>query len=421
MQKKKKKIWLFVVIPLILLISGGFIVKGRKPKPSDVQSDKVKRETLVSRVTASGKIQPKKKVDISASIPGKIVRLAVEEGQRVNKGDFLMQIDPAPYQASLANTKAALSGARQDLESTKVNLRQIELTYQRKARMWESQTGLISEQDYEQARTDYEVQQNRVKAAQHQVEQLSANVDRAMDDLNKTRVTAPMSGIIVRKAVEEGEVAVIGTMNNPGTVLLTVADLSIMQAELEVDETDVGSLAMGQKATVSVDAFPNKKFEGTVTEIGNSPILKTDATNQEATDFKVVVILTHPDPSLRPGLTADGDIITATCEKCLTVPIQALVIRDITKGDKSKENLPKEEREREGIFLVQNGTAVFKPITTGIMGEMDIEIKDGLKEGEELVSGSYQTLRELKDKDPIHVMTEKELEKQKTFEQKERS
>lgn len=419
MPKKKKRIWLYIVILLVVLGLVGFIAKGRQQKPTNVQSDKVEQKTLISRITASGKIQPKKKVDISASIPGKVITLAVEEGQHVKKGDFLLQIDPAPYQASVANANAALSAARQDLESSRVSLKQIEQTYQRRVK--EKQTGLISDQDYEQAKTDYDVQQSRVKSAQHQVEQLSANVDRAMDDLNKTRVTSPMTGIVVRKAVEEGEVAVIGTMNNPGTVLLTVADLSVMQAELEVDETDVGVVSVGQSATVTVDAFPNKQFEGTVTEIGNSPILKTDATNQEATDFKVVITLTHPDSYLRPGLTADGDITTGTCDKCITVPIQALVIRDITKGDKKKEDLPKEQREKEGVFLIKANKAVFQPVSTGIMGEMDIQVKDGVKQGEEIVSGSYQTLRELKDGDTIHVMTDKEMQIQKVIEEKQRS
>jgi HlyD family secretion protein len=415
-MKKGKKIWIFIVIALLVVVSIGFVAKSRQKKVTEVQTDKVRRQDLVSKVTASGKIQPKKKVDISASIPGKVVKLAVEEGQRVKKGDFLLQIDSAPYDASLANARAALSAARSDLETARVNLKQIDQTYQRKVRMWESNTGLISEQDYEQAKTDYDMQQSRVKASEHQTEQLNANVDRATDDLNKTRVTSPMTGIVVRKAVEEGEVAVIGTMNNAGTVLLTVADLSVMQAELEVDETDVGAVTLGQSADITVDAFPGRKFHGRVTEIGNSPILKTDATNQQATDFKVVVVLDNPDPSLRPGLTADGEIITATRDHCLTVPIQALVIRDITKGDKSKADLPKEEREKEGVFLVRNGKAAFKPVSTGVMGEMDIELKEGLKEGEEVVSGTYQTLRELQDGDALHVMTEKELEKQKEME-----
>src|SRR5262249_40969481 len=247
MQKKKKRIWLFVVIGILLLASVGFYFRSKREKFTEVQSEKVKREMLISKVTASGKIQPKKKVDISAMIPGKIVRLAVEEGQRVNKGDFLLQIDPAPYQAALANSRAALDGARSDLDSAKANLKQADLTFNRKSKVWDSKSGLISEQEYTQSRADYEMAQARVKAAEHAVEQADANVDRSKDDLSKTEVTSPMSGIVVRRAVEEGEVAVIGTMNNAGTVLLTVADLSVMQAELEVDETDIGTVQLGQK------------------------------------------------------------------------------------------------------------------------------------------------------------------------------
>jgi HlyD family secretion protein len=271
--------------------------------------------------------------------------------------------------------------------------------------MWKDKSGLISEDEYERSKTDYDMQQARVGADEHLVEQAKANLDRAQDNLDKTTVSSPMTGIVVSRPVEEGEVAVIGTMNNAGTVLLTVADLSEMEAELEVDETDIGNLQLGQKTTVTVDAFPHKKFHGPVTEIGNSPIVKGVGT-EEATDFKVTITLQSPDVILRPGLTADGEIVTATRKDTLTVPIQSLVIRDITKGDKSKQKTPKEDREKEGVFVMQNGKAIFKPVKTGIMGEMDIEVLNGLKEGDQIVTGTYQTLRDLKDSDAIQLKKE---------------
>lgn len=401
--KKRKKLWISLVLLVLVSASVAFYVSSHRQKLTDVQTEKVKRQGLISKVTASGKIQPKKKVDISASIPGKIVKLGVEEGDAVKQGAFLLQIDPAPYQAALDNAQAALSRARSNLESARATLKQMEQTYRRKERMWKEQSGLISEDEFERSKTDYEVQESQVNAGGHQVEQAVADLARARDDLDKTRVTSPMTGIVVRRAVEEGEVAVIGTMNNAGTVLLTVADLSVMEAELEVDETDIGTLQLGQKATVSVDAFPNKKYIGVVTEIGNSPILKSSATNQEATDFKVTLTLQSPDPGLRPGLTCDGEITTATRDSCLTIPIQALVIRDITKGDETKKSLPKEEREKEGVFVMDNNKAVFHAVKTGIMGEMDIEVTDGVKENQEIVTGSYQTLRDMKDGDGVQV------------------
>jgi HlyD family secretion protein len=401
---KRKKIWISLILLILIGASVAVYVSKTRVKVTEVQTDKVKRQKLVSKVTASGKIEPKKKVDISASIPGKIVRLTVEEGDRVQEGDFLLQIDPTPYEAALANSRAALNGARSELESARANLKQLEQTFTRKERMWKERTGLISQDEYERSQTDFQVQQARMNSARHLVDQSIANVARSQDDLNKTRVTAPMTGIVVRRAVEEGEVAVIGTMNNPGTVLLTVADLSVMEAELEVDETDIGTIELGQKAVVTVDAFPGKKFSGMVTEIGNSPIVsETGVASQEATDFKVTVTLDRPEVSLRPGLTADGEIVTATREIAVTVPIQALVIRDIGKG---KPDLPKEEREKEGVFLVQSGKAVFKPVKTGIMGELDMEVTEGLKGNEEIVSGTYQTLRELKDGDAIKLKKE---------------
>jgi HlyD family secretion protein len=403
---KRKKLWISLILLVLIGASVAVYVAKNRVKVVEVQTDKVKRQKLVSRVTASGKIEPKKKVDISASIPGKIVDLAVEEGDHVKEGDFLLQIDPTPYHAALANSKAALDGARSELESARASLKQMEQTFVRKDRMWSEKTGLISQDEYERSRTDFQVQQARMNSARHLVSQSVANVARSQDDLNKTRVTAPMTGIVVRRAVEEGEVAVIGTMNNPGTVLLTVADLSVMEAELEVDETDIGTIQLGQKATVTVDAFPGKNFPGLVTEIGNSPIVsETGVATQEATDFKVTITLDRPGVSLRPGLTADGEIVTATRETALTVPIQALVIRDIGKG---KTDLPKEEREKEGVFLVQSGKAVFKPVKTGIMGELDMEVMEGLTGNEEIVSGTYQTLRELKDGDPVKLKKEDE-------------
>jgi len=403
---KRKKLWIIGVLIVLVGASVAFYLSKNRQKVIEVQADQVKKQRLVSKVTASGKIQPKKKVDISASIPGKIVNLAVEEGDPVEKGQFLLQIDSLPYQAYLANAKAALSMTRSELDSARASLKQIEQTYLRKEKMIQSGEGLISQDEYDRSRSDFEVQKARVQSAQHAVEQSVANVQRAQDDLDKTRVISPMSGIVVRKAVEEGEVAVIGTMNNPGTVLLTVADLSVIEAELEVDETDIGAVRMGQQATVTVDAFPGKKFQGEVSEIGNSPILKGTGTGEEATDFKVTITLNSPDPGLRPGLTADGEITTGMRESCLTIPIQALVVRDISKKNEKLKNLSKEQREKEGVFLIQNGKAIFHPVKTGILGEMDIEVAEGLKEGEQLVTGSYQTLRELKDSDAVKIEKE---------------
>lgn len=398
---KKKKFWIVMVLLVLVVASVATFLSKRSGKEAEVQTERVKRQDIISIVSASGKIQPKKKVDISASIPGKIVKLSVEEGDTVKKGDFLLQIDPVPYQAALDNSQAALSRARSNLDSARSSLKLAEQSWKRKASMYENQAGLISKDEYERSSTDYEMQQSAVRSAEHQIEQAVADVNRSKDDLDKTRVIAPMSGVVVRRAVEEGEVAVIGTMNNAGTVLLTIADLSVMEAELEVDETDIGTVRMGQKAVVTVDAFPGKKFHGEVTEIGNSPIVKATGT-EEATDFKVTITLNAPGVSLRPGLTADGEVTTATRARCLTVPIQSLVVRDLSKPEE-RGTIRKEDREKEGVFVVQGGKAIFRPVKTGIMGEMDIEVTQGVKDGEEIVTGSYQTLRDLKNEDLVKV------------------
>ena len=398
---RKKKFWVVIVLLILVGASVATFLSKRRGKEIEVQTDRVKRQDLVSIVSASGKIEPKKKVDISASIPGKIIRLAVEEGDTVKSGDFLLQIDPVPFQAALDNSQAALRRARSNLDSARTSLKQAEQTWKRKARMWDEKSGLISQDEYERSKTDFEMQQADVRSAEYQIQQSIADVNRSKDDLDKTRVVSPMSGVVVRRAVEEGEVAVIGTMNNPGTVLLTIADLSVMEADLEVDETDIGNLAIGQKAVVTVDAFPGKKFNGEVTEIGNSPIVQATGT-EEATDFKVTITLNDVTVQLRPGLTADGEITTASRSKILTVPIQALVVRDLSKPEE-REKIKKEEREKEGVFLVQNNKAVFRAVKTGIMGEMQIEVSEGLKEGEEIITGTYQTLRDLKNDDVVKL------------------
>jgi HlyD family secretion protein len=405
-SKKRGKLWILLVVLILIGVSVGFYMAKNRKKLTEVQVGKVTKQKLISLVSASGEIQPKKKVEISASIPGKVVRLGIREGDQVQKDDFLLQIDPVPYQAAVNNAIAALNTARAELESAMSSLRQAEQTYKRKKQMWEEQ-GLISQQEFEQSKTDYEVQMSRVNSGKHQVEQSRATLQSAQNDLDKTIVTSPMSGTVVQLSVEEGEVAVIGTMNNPGTVLLTVADLSVMEADLEVDETDIGNLKIGQEGTITVDAFPGKKFKGTVTEIGNSPIQKGTGTNQEATDFKVTITLDTPQVYLRPGLTADGEIVTAVQDSCLTIPIQALVIRDISKKN---TNLPKEDREKEGVFVKTGDQVNFKTVQTGIMGEMNIEIVSGLKEGEQIVTGTYQTLRELKDGDKVQIAKEESKE-----------
>jgi HlyD family secretion protein len=405
--RKKRKWWLYLLAILLVGASVGFYMAKNRTKLTEVQVGKVTKQKLVSIVSASGEIQPKKKVEISASIPGKVVRLGVREGDQVQKDNFLLQIDPLPYQAAVNNAVAALNSARAELESAMSSMRQAEQTYKRKKQMWEEQ-GLISQQEFEQSKTDYDVQVSRVNAAKHQVEQSHATLQSAQNDLDKTIVTAPMGGTVVQLSVEEGEVAVIGTMNNPGTVLLTIADLSVMEADLEVDETDIGSLQIGQESTITVDAFPGKKFKGTVTEIGNSPIQKETGTNQEATDFKVTITLDTPQVYLRPGLTADGEIVTGTRESCLTIPIQALVVRDVSKGN---TNLPKEDREKEGVFVMKSDQVAFETVKTGIMGEMNIEIVSGLKEGEQIVTGTYQTLRELKEGDKVQIAKEEPKDK----------
>lgn len=414
-KKKKILIGLGILSVIAAVIIVNLVSKGRDAVT--VQTGEVKRKDLTSTVSASGQIEPRKSVDISADIPGKVMKLAVEEGDQVEENQFLLEIDPIPYRARLSSAKAnaALANA---------NLKQSELVYHRKQDMRDKNSNLLSDEEFERFETDYMVRKAQYEAA-------VAEVTRSRADLDKSYVTSPIAGVVTRLNVEEGEVAVIGTMNQPGTVLLTIADLSIMEAEIEVDETDVISLALDQVAEVSVDAIPDTSFTGRVTEIGNSPIVKGIGTSQEATDFKVVVTLDNPPASLRPGLTATADITTATREQAIAVPIQALVIREVSKekeeddgftdvpkrleaketeedSDETDDDEKPEKEEKEGVFVVLDEKVEFRPILTGITGELDIEVLSGLEGDEVIVTGSYRILRELKDGDDVKKEKKKE-------------
>lgn len=384
-----------VVLAVIIIVN----LKTGDRSSVSVQTQKVKRGDIAHIVSASGNIQPKHSVDISADVAGKITKLFINEGDEVTKGDTLLLIDPAPYEAELAREQAQLAGYQSELIQAERNL-------ERALEIYRSQTelggeSLISEEELEQVKTEYEVAKQRVEGAR-------ASTRRAQEYLKKITVTAPMSGIVTSLDVEEGEVAVIGTMNNPGTVLLTISDLSEMEAEIKVDETDIVDISIDQKAVVKIDAYPDTSFSGIVSEIGNSPIISTRGAVgvQEAVDFLVKVALTDPPQKLKPGLSATAEITTSSKENTLIIPIQAITIRSVSEGSgEAEEAEAKDEKKKEkkGVFLIEDGVAKFKPIRTGIVGGMEIEVIDGVKEGEEIVIGSFKVLRTLEDNTKVKI------------------
>jgi HlyD family secretion protein len=260
---------------------------------------------------------------------------------------------------------------------------------------------IISNADLDQARTALATAEAALRAAERRVEQAQATLDGARDTLAKTTVLAPIDGIVTAKRVEEGEVAVVGVLNQPGTVLLTISDMSVVEAEMDVDETSIPSVKVGQEARVRVDAYPNRTFDGVVTEVGSSPIDRTAAQQQsEAIKFKVKIQINNPPDTIKPGLSVQAEILTGFRSQALVVPLQALVVRDVPRpaGGKAAPGAPRDE---EGVYLVENGQARFQPLETGLMGELSVEVLKGVKGGETIVTGPFRALRSLKPGDRI--------------------
>lgn len=379
-----------VVLGLIILLN----LRSKGESSVKVNVEKVGRQDLTSIISASGEVKPKKNVEISAHVPGRIVKIGVKEGDLVKTGDFLLKLDSTQYEANADRDRAMISFYRTELEQSAAKVNQDKAILERQKELFNSQ--LISREQLEAAEVQYEISQSQHGSILHQIEQSQASLRSSMDNLSKTTFSAPIDGVITSLRVEEGEVAIIGTMNNPGTVLMTIADLSIMEVEVEVDETDVVNVRLGQKAEVHVDALPNQTIPGQVTEVGSSALQKVGATASadESKDFKVVVTLDNPPSSLKPGLSASADIITANKKKALAIPISALVLQEKQGQDKSRQ----EKSEQEGVFVInKEGRVSFKPVTKGITGDLNIEVVSGLEEGQEVVVGPYSALRQLKD------------------------
>ena len=403
-----------------------------------VDVERIVRRNLEALVSASGTIQPKLSVDISSSVMGRVTRLEVNEGDQVQAGQFLMQIDPESLESAIARGEAALdvseSGqeqARVAVETARVNLELSRDNLERQQELWELR--LVSRETYDQAATELELRETELRsreveviAAGQRIRQEWAMLDSARYDLSQVTMLSPIHGIVTRRNIEEGETVVVGTMNNPGTVLMTIADFSILEAEVKVDETDVPSVRFGQAAEITIDALPNQTYQGVVTEIGNSP-LQTDGQGQsggQATNFKVVVTLNENIPGVRPGFTCTADITTATRGDAVAVPIQATTVREMSLGiDGRVARTPKTTaetaatpavsaaastsasrlREVEGVFIIRQGRVQFTPVDTGIAGDRYFEAVAGLSEGDLVVTGPFNVVRELQDGDAVQV------------------
>ncbi|MGE3176878.1 MAG: efflux RND transporter periplasmic adaptor subunit [Vicinamibacterales bacterium] len=429
-----------ILVGLALLAAGavGATLWFRREKIPVVTTEVIRTRDLEAVVSASGKIQPKRLVNISADTSGRVVNLAVNEGDRVTRGQFLLQIDPKSLRtrveggtASLRAAEASLDQLRQGVETSRVQLAQAQQSLARQRELWSQQLTTRealerAENDVKSAESSLREREKQINAQAARIAQERATLESARYDLSKVRIESPIDGIVTRRNIQEGETAVIGTMNNAGTVLLTLADMSIIQAEVEVDETNMPSVAIGQPAVITVDALPDRTFKGHVTEIGNSPIQATGTTaattSRQATTFKVVVVLDEEIPDVRPGFTCTADITTATRSGVVSVPIPAVAVRELVYDERGQivkpprnpkrqsgtvetntivpELLPGQtRRETEGVFVLKSGTVEYVPIKMGIAGERYFEVLSGLQPGDEVVTGPYNTVRGLIDGD----------------------
>lgn len=404
---KRKKLWILGG-GLAAVLIGGLSLAGMRDKGIAVQVATVGRENLQSKVSANGKVQAVKKVDISANVMGQVTRLAVKEGDPVKAGAFLMEIDPARSRATADAQAAASEAAAKDWDSAKARLQQAKSDFARAEA--NRKAGIISQSDFEQLRTALATAESSTLASQRRFDQSKAGLRDATIYLSKSTITAPMDGVVTARRIELGETAVIGVQNQAGTILLTISDMSKVEAEMEVDEASIPSVKLGQEAQVRIDAYPNQTFQGQVTEVGGSPILKLSA--NEATKFKVKVWIKNPPLTIKPGLSAQADIYTGNRDQALAIPFQALVMREIKlkPGETRKPGAPREE---EGVFLQEAGKAKFVPVKTGLMGDLSVELVSGLKGGETLITGPNRALRDLKGGEAVRVEKAKKKDEAK--------
>jgi HlyD family secretion protein len=385
---------------------------AKRDNSTPVRIETVAARDLVSVVSATGWIEPHRKVDVQADIMGRITELLVVEGQAVRRGDVLLRIDPMQYEAAVQRARAAVSEALARQAQTRANLLQAERAYGRLRAMQEQDPNLVSRQALEEAETQFAVQRELLTASSYGIEQARAALGEAQDRLSKTVIRAPMDGVITRLNVEEGETAIVGTMNNAGSLLLTVANLSTMQAVVRVDETDMPRLSVGDSATLTIDAFRGRTFTGRVSEISHSSTRNPRQTQQtggpmQAVDFEVKITLDVPPEGLRSDLSTTAEIVTARRHGVLTVPIIALTVRDQTGAEALPSESPAaaaaaaaaeragNRHDQEGVFVVRGGKARFVPVDIGISGRGYFEVVTGVVEGDSVVAGPYEAVRTL--------------------------
>ena len=417
-----RKILIGVVLAAVLGTAATLSVKKQRNKGVEVRLEEVTRRDLVQTVTASGNIRAGRVVDISSDVSAKVTSLLIDEGDDVTEGQVLLRLDPTQFDAAVARTEAALNQAIAMERQQESSLERVTRDHERLRSLYETDSDLIARQQLEDAATEVELATRQLESNQFGVAQAQAELEEANERHSKTIFIAPMPGKVTRLNVEEGETVIVGTMNNPGSLVLTISELSRVEAVLEVDETDIPYIQVGDSTLLELDAFPDRLFRGVVTEIGNSairPPASTAGTGQTAAiDFEVVITMDTPPSGIRPDLSATADIITATRPNALSVPIIALTVRaedgEDNRDDSANEDDTQEARKLgpagrpqdsdvEGVFVVLGGEVTFKPVEIGITGQEHFEILSGVSAGDMIVAGPYQQIRQLKNGDAVRA------------------
>jgi HlyD family secretion protein len=428
-KKKKKKLFLIgggILVVLILIV---WNLTSSSDAKVNVNTDKVKQGKLVSMVTASGKVQPKTEVQISANVSGEIINIPVVEGQRVAKGDLLVQLDPKQYEAQVRESQAGYDAAQASLQLEEASTEEARLVYERQEALYKK--GLTSQEAYDAARTRYTTAKASTEVARSRAQQAKAAVDQARERLGYTTIRSPIDGYVTDMRTEAGEI-VMGSLNYQATIIMVVSDLSEIEVEVEVDETDIALVALDQKVDIELDAMRDTTFAGRVTQIGNTAKVSSLGSQDQVTNFMVKILVTDSVPNIKPGMTATCDITTDERDDAIKIPIGAVVLRDESMLKKDKEppaesssaisvseaaaagedeqaeDNDEEENEAkkkpiEGVFVIRDGKAEFVRVSTGIADQQNIEITDGLQKDEEIVVGPFRTLRTLKDGDLVEI------------------
>jgi HlyD family secretion protein len=402
----------YLLIGAAIVVAGGVIgglaLRGRAHKPLEVQTSKVNRQKIVQEVNATGKIQPKTQVKISADVSGKIKKLCVIEGQWVEKGALLVELDRERFLAAVESAEATVRSAQANATLVRHNMDRTEKEFHRSEGLLAK--GLESQADYDAKKADLQVERARLDSVLDQVEQAKAALKQARDDLSKTTIYAPMAGTISELSKEQGEIA-LGSQFQ-ADVILVIADLSEMEAQVNVDENDIVSISAGQPAEIEVDALLDQKLKGIVYEIAGSARAAGTGSSDQKTGFDIKIAIAAPPATLRPGMTASADIITRTNDSALSVPLQSVAVRTLdqltTKGESRPDAEKRYQADADGfveiVFCIDKGKAAARQVKTGIQSDDFIEILDGIAEGDEVVTGSYRAIsRDLENGAPVTI------------------